>query len=55
MKPIIFPPDETAFETNGLGRIDPIKCVVTEFSLNPVRAPLKESAVNGITTIFVVR
>ena len=30
MKPIIFPPNETAFQTNGLGRIDPIKCIVTE-------------------------
>ena len=30
MKPIIFPPNETVFLTNGLGRIDPIKCTVTE-------------------------
>ena len=30
MKPIIFPPDETTFKTNGLGRVDPVRCLVTE-------------------------
>ena len=30
MKPILFPSDETSFTSNGLGRLDPITCVVTE-------------------------
>ena len=30
MKPILFPPNETEFRTNGLGRLDPVKCTVTE-------------------------
>lgn len=30
MKPIIFPEKETQFKTNGMGRIDPISCMVTE-------------------------
>ena len=30
MKPIIFPPEETEFTSNGLGRLDAISCIVTE-------------------------
>lgn len=30
MKPILFSASETAFTSNGLGRLDPIKCVVVE-------------------------
>ena len=30
MRPILFPSDETAFSSNGLGRLDPISCYVTE-------------------------
>ena len=30
MRPILFPSDETAFTSNGLGRLDPISCYVTE-------------------------
>ena len=30
MKPILFAANETAFTSNGLGRLDPVKCVVTE-------------------------
>lgn len=30
MKPILFPAGETEFVTNGLGRLNPIKCTVTE-------------------------
>lgn len=30
MRPIIFPPDETEFTSNGLGRLDCISCLVTE-------------------------
>ena len=30
MKPILFPGDETSFLSNGLGRLDPITCTVTE-------------------------
>ena len=30
MRPIIFPPEETEFLTNGLGRLDAISCIVTE-------------------------
>ena len=30
MKPILFPADATTFTTNGLGSLDPTRCVVTE-------------------------
>ena len=30
MKPILFDKTETAFQSNGLGRLDPISCYVTE-------------------------
>lgn len=30
MKPILFPADAISFTTNGLGRLDPISCFVTE-------------------------
>lgn len=30
MKPILFSASETTFTSNGLGRLDPVKCVVTE-------------------------
>ena len=30
MRPILFPSNETAFTSNGLGRLDPISCTVTE-------------------------
>jgi len=30
VRPILFPSDETAFTSNGLGRLDPISCYVTE-------------------------
>ena len=30
MKPILFKTGETEFATNGLGRLGPIKCTVTE-------------------------
>ena len=30
MKPILFDKTETAFQNNGLGRLDPISCYVTE-------------------------
>ena len=30
MRPVIFPPDETEFLTNGLGRLDAVSCIVTE-------------------------
>ena len=30
MKPILFAANVTTFTSNGLGRLDPVKCVVTE-------------------------
>lgn len=30
MKPVLFPADATAFTSNGLGRLDPTECIVTE-------------------------
>ena len=30
MKPILFAANATTFTSNGLGRLDPVKCVVTE-------------------------
>jgi len=30
VRPILFPSNETAFTSNGLGRLDPISCTVTE-------------------------
>ena len=30
MKPVLFDEDSTSFRSNGLGRLDPISCEVTE-------------------------
>jgi len=30
MKPILFSSTDTTFDTNGIGRLDPMTCTVTE-------------------------
>lgn len=56
MKPILFPANATSFTTNGIGRLDPTSCVVTEerngqYELEcvvPVESPHFEDIANNM-------
>ena len=61
MKPILFPPEATQFDTNGLGRVDCLSCYVTEerngqYELS-IEAPATGSHISeiGLSSILVVR
>lgn len=46
MRPILFPSTETAFTSNGLGRLDPLSCTVTE-EINGTYELEMEYKING--------